>query len=147
MNATQSPRCVGTRCARKRSPRHERWETVINLSSLIALRSRDISFFFFSAFSEGYGLVRTWSKVLFEVSLKKLSFLTSSPHHTFRMKQARQCLERPFTGQLGYAFTYSFGFVLTKPFSKEKSLKKLFTILCCFFPFCLFMQPSEDQLC
>ena len=40
------------------------------------------------------------------------------------MKQARQCLERPFTGQLGYAFTYSFGFVLTKPFSKEKAEKK-----------------------
>ena len=62
-------------------------------------------------------------------------FITSSPHHTFRIKQARQCLDRPLKGQLRYAFTYSFGFVLTKPFSKEKPLKKLLKNLLLFILF------------
>lgn len=73
--------------------------------------------------------------------MKKLDSLASSPHHTFRMKQARQCLERPFNGQLRYAFTYSFGFVLTKPFSKENPLKKLLKIFCCLCSLSFFFRP------
>lgn len=53
----------------------------------------------------------------------KLTF-ASSPHHTFRMKQARQCFARLLESQKFNAFTYFFGFVSAKPFSKEKSLKK-----------------------
>ena len=69
------------------------------------------------------------------------------PRHTFRMKQTRQCLDRLLKDQLRYALTYSFGFVLTNPFPKEKSLKKLLNNFFDLSFFSPFKQQRGAQLC